>query len=166
MKDLEARLTQSGLKVFMDRSDIAPGDVWPDKLASALYSCKAFVAVLTKKYVQSHYCNGELYQAEAQKKQLIPVVFEDGWDSEMSGASVKSVVQSNQYAFFRKDRDDFEKQFSALINNIRKLTGKCLCPLSSKTLYNYIALLVCIQSHLYTNGALQLCSLVHVLEAP
>ena len=136
---LEARLTQNGLKVFVDRSDIAPGDVWPDKLARALYSCKAFVAVLTKKYVKSHYCNGELYQAEAQTKQLFPVVFEDGWNSEPSGASVKSVVHRNQFAFFRKGKDDFEKQFGALIGNIRKLTGKCLFSLSSKSLYSSLS---------------------------
>ena len=128
MDDLVARLNKSGLKVFVDRSDIAPGDIWPTKIASALYSCKAFVAVLTKKYVKSHYCNGELYQAKAQKKQLFPVVFEDGWDSEPSGASVKSVVQRSQYAFFRKGKDNVEKQFGDLIGNICKLTGKCSCP--------------------------------------
>ena len=124
MDDLEASLTQSGLKVFVDRSDIAPGDVWPTKIASALYSCKVFVAVLTKKYVQSHYCNGELYQAEAQKKQIFPIVFEDGWDSESSGASVKATVKWNQYSYFREGKDDFENQFVALLDNISKLTCK------------------------------------------
>ena len=127
MDDLKDRLSRSGLKVFVDRSDIASGDVWPTKIASAPYSCKAFVAVLTKKYVKSHYCNGELYQAEAREKHLFPVVFEDGWDSETSGASVKATVKWNQYAFFREGKDDIEKQFVALLDNICKLVGKCLC---------------------------------------
>ena len=121
---LVARLTRSRLKVFVDRSDIATGDVWPTKIASALYSCKAFVAVLTKKYVKSHYCNGELYQAEARKKQLFPVVFEDDWHSESSGASVKAFANWQRYTYFREGKDDVEKQFGVL----RDIIDKCIHP--------------------------------------
>ncbi len=41
----------------------------------SMHTCKAFVCVLTKRYVRSVYCNGELYEAVALKKCMFPVVY-------------------------------------------------------------------------------------------
>ena len=106
---IAACLEQVGLKVFVDRKCLQPGNIWPAEIINAINTCKAFVAVLTKKYVKSHYCQGELYKAEALRKPFFPVVLEEGWDKEIAGMPVKAVVQSSQYAFLTCSSPEPEK---------------------------------------------------------
>ena len=96
---LETALRDKQFKVFVDRSAIQPGDLWSAEIVSGVRSCKAFIAVLTKRYTKSQYCQGELYEAEVQKKQFFPVVVEKGWDKEVAARPVKEVLQRTQYSF-------------------------------------------------------------------
>ncbi len=52
---LMSRLKQEGLSVFVDQRSIQPGDKWRFEIASAIKTCKAFVCVLTKRYMRSVY---------------------------------------------------------------------------------------------------------------
>ena len=121
---LAHKLEESQFNVFVDRSDIHPGDRWPDEISGALRSCKAFIAVLTKKYVRSHFCNGELFEAEALQKHLFPIVYEDGWDEGPAGAPVKEVVGKYQYVFCQPSNATLDEQYPALEKNLKKKMGE------------------------------------------
>ena len=120
---LRPRLEQEGFSVFVDRNGIRPGDRWRSEIASAIKTCKAFVVVLTKCYVRSVYCNGELYEAVALKKQLFPVVCEDGWRDVPGGAPVMEVVRDFQdVSLVAEDR---ETQFKRLVQWIEGQSLHC-----------------------------------------
>ena len=87
----------TNLHVFVDRVDLRPGDKWRSEIAYAIHTCKAFVCVLTKRYMRSAYCNGELYEAEALGKRMFPVVCEEGWEGVLGGAPVREIVKEVQY---------------------------------------------------------------------
>ena len=110
--------------MFVDRSNLQPGEIWPAEIANAISTCKAFVAVLTKKFVQSVYCHAELYEAEALQKPIFPVVFERGWDQEPGGQPVQEIVSKIQYAVLeptQSETQDYKDQLQRLIQQI----GKC-----------------------------------------
>ncbi len=90
---LSSQLENEGLTVFIDQRSIRPGDRWPFEVTSAIKTCKAFVVVLTKRYIKTVYCNGELYEAEALGKRLFPVVCENGWEDVPGAAPVREVVR-------------------------------------------------------------------------
>ena len=120
---LTQKLEESHLKVFIDRRDILPGDHWPVEISNAIYYCKAFIIVLTKKYVQSHFCSGELYEAEALQKHLFPIVYEDGWEEGPAGASVEEVVKHYQYAYCQPGKNTLDQQYPALEKNLKEKIG-------------------------------------------
>ena len=109
-KRLCSLLKKEGLSVFVDRVDIRPGDRWRSEIASAIKTCKAFVCVLTKRYMRSVYCNGELYEAEALGKRMFPVVCEKGWGDVPGGAPVTEIVREVQYVSLVAE--DSEKQLT------------------------------------------------------
>ncbi len=120
---LMSRLKHEGLTVFVDRNGIRPGDQWPFEIASAIKTCKAFVCVLTKRYIRSIYCNGELYEAEALGKPLFPVVCEKGWEDVPGGAPVTEVVQEVQLVSLVAE--DSENQLTRLVQSIKGQSVHC-----------------------------------------
>ena len=110
-------LTDEGLTVFVDRDGLRPGDKWRSEIASAIKTCKAFVVVLTKRYMRSAYCNGELYEAEALGKRILPVVCEKGWGDVPGGAPVTEIVKEVQYVSLVAE--DSETQLTKLVESIK-----------------------------------------------
>ncbi len=94
---LRPGLEKEDLTVFVDKDSLRPGDRWRSESASAIKTCSAFVCVLTKRYVRSVYCHGELFEAVALGKRMFPVVYEDGWRDVPGGAPVMEVVRDIQY---------------------------------------------------------------------
>ncbi len=116
-------LEREGLSVFVDRDGLQPGDRWRPEIASAIKTCKAFVVVLTKCYMRSMYCNGELYEAEALCKRLFPVVCENGWEDVPGGAPVREVVSEVQYVSLVAE--DKEKQLTELVQRVKGQSVHC-----------------------------------------
>ncbi len=114
---LRPQLEQKGLTVFVDRDDLRPGDKWRSEIASAIKTCKAFVVVLTKRYVRSLYCNGEFYEAKALGKRMFPVVCEKGWEKVPGGASVTEIVKEVQYVSLVAE--DSKTQLTRLVGSIK-----------------------------------------------
>ncbi len=112
-----SRLKHEGLTVFVGERSIRPGDKWPFEISSAIKICKAFVVMLTKEYMKSVYCNGELYEAEALGKRLFPVVCEDGWGDVPGGAPVIEVLKVFQDVSLVKGNK--EKQLTRLVHSIK-----------------------------------------------
>ncbi len=129
--DLKPQLTQEGLRVFIDRGSIKPGDIWPAEIASAIHTCKAFVVVLTKRYVSSVYCNGELYEAEALDKRLFPVVCETGWEEETGGRPVADIVRAVQSVSLVTEHKETE-----LARLVKAIKGKTIAALKQITVHH------------------------------
>ena len=119
VKQLKADLIANGLSVWLDADDIPTGSDFHEEIGVALQSCRALIPVLTKKYVHSRYCKGELYVANSEKKVLLPVVYEDGWDEGKEGAGVNYIVAAFNWAFFRPNRDDHQDSLNKLINGAK-----------------------------------------------
>ncbi len=116
-------LEGEGLSVFVDRDGLQPGDRWQPKIASAIKTCKAFVVVLTKRYMSSMYCNAELFEAKALGKRLFPVVCENGWKAVLGGAPVTEVVSEVQYVSLVAE--DKQKQLTKLVLRIKGQSMHC-----------------------------------------
>lgn len=76
-------LQSRGFSVFLDTSDIDPGDNFVTKLALELKSATAIVAVISENYSLSRWGQAELYHAIATGKTVIPVVTSSGAISEL-----------------------------------------------------------------------------------
>lgn len=55
-----ALLTATGLRLFLDRDDLAWGDTWQDRIDRALAGVTFFIPVITPRYFQSVECRREL----------------------------------------------------------------------------------------------------------
>ena len=119
VKQLKADLEANGVSVWLDTDDIPIGSDFHVEIGVALKSCRALIPVLTKKYVHSRYCKGELYVAIGEKKVLLPVVYEDGWDEGREGAGVNFIVTPLVWAFFRPNQDNYQKSLSRLIKGAK-----------------------------------------------
>ena len=119
VKQLKADLEASGVSAWLDTDDVPTGSDFHIKIGVALKSCRALIPVLTKKYVHSRYCKGELYVANNENKVLLPVVYEDGWDEGEEGAGVKYIVAAFNWAFFRPNEDDYQKSLNKLIDGVK-----------------------------------------------
>lgn len=73
---LAAALRRAGLRLWMDRLNILPGEDWRKVLQEALHSAVAMLPVLTRGYVNSQYCQRELSRADRIGCPLIPVLLE------------------------------------------------------------------------------------------
>ena len=118
--DIHSHLEKEGLRVFVDRTSLQPGDLRSAKIIKAIETCKAFVPVLTKKYVNSIDCKGELYEAQALKKQIFPVVFESDWNKEAAGKYIHKELKETQYAFLIPGRSETSTSMYQLVDSIKK----------------------------------------------
>ena len=73
---LAAALRRAGIRVWMDRLNILPGEDWRSELQDALHSAAATIPVITRGYVESRYCQRELSRADRIGCPLIPVLLE------------------------------------------------------------------------------------------
>ena len=119
VKQLKADLEANEVSVWLDADDIPTGSEFHVEIGVALKSCRALIPVLTKKYVQSRYCKGELYVAYDENKALLPVIYEDGWDEGEKGAGVNYVVKAFNWAFFRPNQDNYQESLNRLINGAK-----------------------------------------------
>ena len=122
-------LSREGLMVFVDRTSLLPGDSWPAEIIQAINTCKAFVAVLTKKYVKSLYCNGELYEAQALKKPIFPVVLESDWNKEAAGKPIEEELGMTHYAFLdpgHRAADHDSTSLKKLVDSIKRKVGELI----------------------------------------
>jgi TIR domain len=72
---LAEALAARGQRVWLDVRDIPGGAQWRLHQAHALEACKAFVFLLSLDSVGSQNCRGELEQAEALNKLVIPISY-------------------------------------------------------------------------------------------
>ena len=122
VQKLKRDLERAQVSVWLDEEDL------PEPLAitialTALSSCKALIAVLTRNYLSSGFCKSELYFACRHHKPIFPVVCEEGWDavvvSEECSEGVKYMKAACNWVNFLPS-DDYGLALQKLIENVNK----------------------------------------------
>jgi len=70
-------LKEAGYSVWVDTVDIPSGSDWHSAIGEALQSCRALVAIISKKYLLSKFCKNELFMADSSHKPIFPVFLEE-----------------------------------------------------------------------------------------
>jgi len=71
---LAIELRQRGFRVFLDTSDMDPGDNFVSRLVTEINRSTGVVAIVSEKYWLSRWGQAELYSAIAGKKMIIPTL--------------------------------------------------------------------------------------------
>lgn len=67
------KLSQAGLRVWIDRSGIKVGTEWPEEIVEAIETCPAFVLMLSPLSAQSVYVQQEIFLSFQSQKQMFIV---------------------------------------------------------------------------------------------
>ena len=67
-------LTTCGFDAFLDRTDIAPGEPWKERLAGLIAAADTVVFAISPDSIPSPICTWELEESASLGKRLIPVV--------------------------------------------------------------------------------------------
>ncbi|MDE0608539.1 MAG: HEAT repeat domain-containing protein [Anaerolineaceae bacterium] len=120
---LAATLRRAGIRLWMDRLNILPGEDWRSVLQDALHSAVAAIPVISRGYVASRYCQRELSRADRIGCPLVPVLLEPidetQWPME---------VERAQYFDFSDWRSPnrFRHRAENLVAVLRQHFGECI----------------------------------------
>src|SRR5262249_5231181 len=73
-RPLADSLRRQGFRVFLDTSDIDPGDNFVTRLSGELAGATAVLAIISGQYLASRWAQAELYYSVARRKLTIPIV--------------------------------------------------------------------------------------------
>src|ERR1700735_2873657 len=71
---LVAALAERGFDAFLDKTDIAPGEPWKERLAGLIAAADTVVVAVSPDSVASPICGWELEESTRRGKRMIPVV--------------------------------------------------------------------------------------------
>jgi len=71
---LSAALAERGFDAFLDKTDIAPGEPWKERLAGLIAAADTIVFIVSPDSIGSTICTWELQEGERLSKRVIPVV--------------------------------------------------------------------------------------------
>lgn len=116
---LKHDLETSGYPVWLDLESIPAGSDWHGAIGTALQECSAIIPIVTQKYLGSRYCMNELYTADAEKKAIFPIVYEDvDLTSTEAGRGLKYIISGINWTMFRPGKDDYGDSLQKLIKGI------------------------------------------------
>lgn len=110
---LLAALEAAGFDPFIDQQDIAPGELWEERLTHLLQQADTVVYVVTPEAAASERCAWEIRRAAELSKRLLPVVAIDVPDS----AAPPNLRRLN-YIFFSRERS-FGEALKELVEALR-----------------------------------------------
>ena len=109
------------MSVWLDAEDIVAGCDWYSAIGQGLENCKGIVAVITNKYISSHYCKSELYTANTDRKLIFPVIFEDiDFASSSAAKGVKYIISGINWTMFRPNFDDYHTSLARLCQGMKE----------------------------------------------
>lgn len=76
VREFESALSESGVEVFFDATQLAPGDRWQERIEEALRESSTLVVVVSPSTFRSTWTFFELGAALAGNKRIIPIVTE------------------------------------------------------------------------------------------
>lgn len=113
--------------MWLDSDEIRSGSDWHGAIGTGLEGCKAVVAVITRKYITSRYCKGELYTADGGKKLVFPVFLEDvDLSATELSRGVKYIISGINWTFFRSGVEDYSASLANLTQGMREKGEPCI----------------------------------------
>ncbi len=116
VEKLKAALVEHGLKVWLDKDEIRPGDLFAKALEEGLETSKAVALIVSPEAMASGWVEEEYYRAlslaQDRQLQLIPVILQE--------ASVPGFLKSRSWVDFRNE-SNFDENVKMLVWGI---TGK------------------------------------------
>lgn len=107
VEQLVGSLKRQGFRVFLDSSDIDPGDNFVAKLSKEIKRTTAIVPVISEKYSLSRWAQAELYQALTTNKMAIPVLISTGSISSLD-EPLQRLLRDRQYVTINEEMSDQE----------------------------------------------------------
>lgn len=107
VESLSLSLSARGFRVFLDTSEMEPGENFVKRLRAEIDRSSGFVAVITSSYGASRWAQAEMYHAIAAGKPVIPLLAADG--AVTLDAPLQRLLQDIHYVDYRANAvgDDF-----------------------------------------------------------
>lgn len=100
-------LRRHGFRVFLDSSDIDPGDNFVARLSKEIKRSTAIVPVISENYSLSRWAQAELYQALTTDKMAIPILISHDSISSLD-EPLQRLLQDRQYVTITEELSDQE----------------------------------------------------------
>lgn len=97
--ELVAGLELAGFAPFVDKKDIAPGELWEDRLQGLILSADTIIFVISPESVSSSRCAWELSESDRLGKRILPIVWRRVPDEQ-----VPYTLNRRNYVFFEEGR--------------------------------------------------------------
>ena len=110
---LDSTLRPRGIKLYIDRHDIAAFEDWRERITELITSSEVVLVVLSPDAVVSEHCRSEIEIAAGLNKRFAPIVACD-----IGNAAVPAAVERVNYIFFR-DTDDVAAAADKLVDALR-----------------------------------------------
>ena len=113
---LATDLKNAGVRVWIDRLDIRPGEDWRRALELGINNCAALLTILSPAYIESTYCQREMARADRLDYPIIPILLES-----LEQAEWPLVIELYQYIDFTDWRNStvYEEKLQDLIKFLR-----------------------------------------------
>lgn len=113
---LATDLKNIGVRIWIDRLDIRPGQNWLRALELGINNCAALLTILSPGYTQSPYCQRELARAARLSIPIIPILLES-----LEQAEWPLVTELYQYIDFTNWRTpgEYDKKLDELVKVLR-----------------------------------------------
>ena len=85
---LKVFLKQKGYNAWMDIHQMSAGSYLTDRISDAILNSEIFIACITRGYAASVMCRNEIHLAHKNKKNIIPLLYDDVNDTDMRGISL------------------------------------------------------------------------------
>ena len=111
---------------FAVLADIPPGSSWYGDAGTVLRSCRALIAVITKKYLNTPYCSNELYAADRDGKKLFFAFLEDiDFGASDPARAVQYLVSKTNWTTsfnFKTGVNDYGTSLRSLVQSLKGKT--------------------------------------------
>lgn len=108
-EDLLVALKACGFEAYLDKHDIAPGDVWERRIGRLIEAADSMVFVVSPDSVKSDRCADEIAIGEDRGKRILPVV----WRATEEATTPERLSRLN-YTFFSGEGRSFAKGLAQL----------------------------------------------------
>ena len=115
---LQQRLTERGMKVWVDRTDIEPAADWAERISRGIEAAKAFIFVITPESAASEQCLRELETAVQRHKLIIPVALRD-----TDRRDLPASLLTPNWIFFFGPGHDLQRGFDNVITALEEDLG-------------------------------------------
>lgn len=118
---LVKELQRRGFRIFLDTSDIDPGDNFVARLTKEIARATAIVAVISEHYSISRWAQAELYHALAKGKTPIPILLFQPTISSLD-EPLQRLLRDTQYVTVTEQLSDdtFQETFAEVLSLARK----------------------------------------------